>query len=76
MPLFDFVCHSCGAEFEALVMGSSKPSCPKCQSPDLQKKMSTFAFRSGSGGSNVASAASSSGSSCGSCAGGSCKTCH
>ena len=35
MPLFDFICRSCGKKFEALVMGSSKPKCPECQSGDL-----------------------------------------
>ncbi len=28
MPLFDFRCKKCGAEFEALVLGGIKPSCP------------------------------------------------
>ncbi|MDH5299518.1 MAG: zinc ribbon domain-containing protein [Desulfobulbaceae bacterium] len=73
MPLFDFVCRSCGAEFEALVMGGDQPVCPRCQSRELDKKMSTFAFRSkGSGGETT----SGGGSKCGGCPGGSCATCH
>ncbi|MFC1837183.1 zinc ribbon domain-containing protein [Thermodesulfobacteriota bacterium] len=73
MPLFDFICRSCGKEFEALVMGNSKPSCPDCKSEDLQKQMSVFAHRS-SGESS--SGSSGSGSGCSSCSSSSCSTCH
>ncbi|MGW8287721.1 MAG: FmdB family zinc ribbon protein [Desulfobulbales bacterium] len=73
MPLFDFICRSCGKEFEALVMGSSKPKCPKCQSEDLEKQMSVFAHRS-SGGSS--SEGSDSGSGCSSCSSSNCSSCH
>ncbi|MBW2467090.1 MAG: zinc ribbon domain-containing protein [Deltaproteobacteria bacterium] len=74
MPLFDFVCRSCGKEFEALVMGSSKPSCPDCKSKDLAKQMSVFAHRSGTDSSS--SGGSGSGSACGGCTSSSCSTCH
>ena len=73
MPLFDFICRACGKEFEALVMGSSKPHCPECQSGELQKQMSVFAHRSGSDSS---SSSGSSGSGCASCSSSSCSTCH
>ncbi len=69
MPLFDFVCRACGAEFELLVRGSEKPACPRCQSTDLAKQMSTFSARTGS-------AAGSGGGKCAGCRGGSCGTCH
>lgn len=73
MPLFDFICKSCGNEFETLVFGSDKPQCPACKSTDLEKQMSSFAVRSGSGKrGNTAGA----GSKCSGCAGGSCNTCH
>ncbi len=74
MPLFDFICRACGKEFEALVMGSSKPHCPECQSEDLQKQMSVFARRSG--GDSSSSGSSGSGSGCSSCSSSSCSTCH
>jgi len=76
MPLFDFICRSCGEEFETLVMGSEKPVCPKCKGSDLEKQMSTFAFRSGSGRSGGSSGTSGGGSKCSGCSAGSCSTCH
>ena len=73
MPLFDFICRVCGKEFEALVMGTDRPACPRCASNDLAKQMSTFAFRAkGEGGRTVTGA----GSKCSGCAGGSCSSCH
>ena len=69
MPLYDFLCRSCGHTFEILVMGSDKPVCPRCRSVELEKQMSTFSTRGGTkdqGG----------GSKCSGCAGGSCATCH
>lgn len=76
MPLFDFVCRACGEEFEALVMGNDKPDCPRCQSADLKKQMSTFAMRTGSAGSRGSTGSSGGGSKCSGCAGGTCSTCH
>ena len=46
MPLFDFVCRACSHQFEALVRGTAPPTCPKCQSSDLEKQLSTFAMSS------------------------------
>ncbi len=39
MPLFDFRCRACGNTFEALVRPQdvSAPTCPTCQSVDLEK---------------------------------------
>jgi len=74
MPIYDFICNTCGKKFETLVLGGHKPQCPHCQSGDLTKQMSTFAFKSAGG--SASGSDSSSGSSCGGCAGGSCSTCH
>ena len=74
MPLFDFICRSCGREFEVLVMGSSKPKCPECQSEDLQKQMSVFAHRSS--GDSSSSGGSGTGSGCSSCSSSNCSSCH
>lgn len=72
MPLFDFICHACGKEFEILLMGRERPVCPHCRSKDLEKKMSAFARTRSADGSG----SSSGGSGCGGCTGGSCATCH
>ncbi|HEY9108613.1 MAG TPA: zinc ribbon domain-containing protein [Roseateles sp.] len=37
MPLFDFHCQACQAEFERLVRGSEPPTCPQCGSTALTK---------------------------------------
>lgn len=72
MPLFDFICHACGKEFEVLLMGKERPLCPHCGSKDLEKKMSAFARPRSKDGNG----SSGGGSRCGGCAGGSCATCH
>ncbi len=64
MPIFDFICTKCGHQFETLVMGSDKPSCPVCGGKRLKKQPSAVARR-GKGGSG-----------CGGCSGGNCSTCH
>lgn len=46
MPLFEYVCQSCDHEFEALVLGSSEPSCPACGSQELERKISLPAIKS------------------------------
>jgi putative FmdB family regulatory protein len=48
MPLFDFVCRECGHRFEALVLGSRVPMCPRCDATRLEKLVSAFGVRSSS----------------------------
>jgi len=43
MPIFEYACRACGLEFETLVRGSETPSCERCASPALEKKLSVFA---------------------------------
>jgi putative FmdB family regulatory protein len=43
MPIYEYACHDCGREFEALVRSSTVPDCPSCHSTDLEKKLSVFA---------------------------------
>ena len=48
MPLYEFQCSACDKEFEELVFGSIEDvRCPACDSGDVKKKMSVFAFKSG-----------------------------
>ena len=44
MPLYDYHCHACGNDFEALVRASSTPACPRCGSTTaLEKAVSRIA---------------------------------
>ncbi|HTT12970.1 MAG TPA: zinc ribbon domain-containing protein [Burkholderiaceae bacterium] len=43
MPIYEYSCHACGREFEALVRSSTVPACPHCQSTYLEKRLSVFA---------------------------------
>lgn len=44
MPIFEYRCRTCGNEFEALVLPTTPPpSCPQCQSADLEKQLSIAA---------------------------------
>lgn len=43
MPLYDFRCDACLAEFELLVRGSTPPACPQCGSTQLQRCVSLTA---------------------------------
>jgi putative FmdB family regulatory protein len=50
MPLFEFVCNDCQRPFEELVRSASavvEVVCPHCGSPQVRKKLSTFAARIG-----------------------------
>ena len=40
MPLYEYNCHDCSAEFELLVRSDEKPRCPECDSPKLEKLLS------------------------------------
>jgi putative FmdB family regulatory protein len=37
MPIFDFQCGACQAQFEKLVRGSDTPACPHCGGTALTK---------------------------------------
>jgi putative FmdB family regulatory protein len=62
MPIFEYVCKECDHQFEALVYGSEKAACPKCQSKKLAPQLSVFAV-SAKSPSSVSSGAGA----CGSC---------
>ena len=40
MPLYEYRCQKCEAEFELLVRNEKDRVCPKCQSRDLEKLLS------------------------------------
>jgi putative FmdB family regulatory protein len=43
MPIYEYTCKDCQHTFEALVYGSQKAECPKCQSSKLAPRLSVFA---------------------------------
>ena len=76
MPIYEYKCNACGKDFETLVMGSSKPECPACDSRDLSRLMSACGFISKSSGPSGDTQVKSAGSSgCGSCSSSSCASC-
>lgn len=40
MPLFQFLCRSCGAESELLIRNGESPHCPACASTEIEKQLS------------------------------------
>lgn len=46
MPIYEYACRACGHEFETLVRGAETPSCAKCASAELEKKLSVFSSQS------------------------------
>jgi putative FmdB family regulatory protein len=43
VPLYDYRCNACQAEFELLVNQSTVPACPQCAAADLERLMSLVA---------------------------------
>ena len=43
MPLYDYHCPPCQADFELLVRASTVPACPECGSTALEKCVSRIA---------------------------------
>ncbi|MCX7428258.1 MAG: zinc ribbon domain-containing protein, partial [Planctomycetia bacterium] len=47
MPIYEYVCRDCGHQFEWLVRGEEKPSCPSCGRERLTKQLSVPAAHTG-----------------------------
>jgi putative FmdB family regulatory protein len=47
MPIYEYRCHACGHELEAIQKFSDDPliECPECGQPGLKKMISATAFR-------------------------------
>ena len=58
MPIFEYVCESCGHHFEAIVMGSQRGGVSEVQSAELQQQLSKFAAHSKGSASEAPSCAS------------------
>jgi putative FmdB family regulatory protein len=64
MPYYEYRCNKCGESFEMKLRFSEAdhlPTCPKCESPNTQKKLSKVI----SFGTTVSAATSSTSSNCG-----------
>jgi putative FmdB family regulatory protein len=48
MPLYEYACRDCDAEFELLIRGSEIPQCPSCAGQRLEKLLSVPAAHTGS----------------------------
>jgi putative FmdB family regulatory protein len=74
MPIYEYHCTDCGAEFEKLVFGSHPEIiCEKCGSKKTEKLMSRFGM--GKAESSASSDSSGSGSGCSGCSSSSCAGC-
>jgi len=65
VPIYEYVCESCGKKFEKLVrsMSSSEsPACPKCGKTQTRREFSAFAVGASQGGNAAAH-----GAGCGCC---------
>ena len=47
MPLHEFRCAACHAEFESLVRRGETPACPSCDHGDVERLWSGFAVGGG-----------------------------
>lgn len=75
MPIYEYRCGGCGAEFEVLVASSkAKPACPTCNSKKLERKFSTFAAHAGGPSTPCESGACPSGAMAGAAGAGGCAT--
>ena len=50
MPIYEYRCRGCSADFEKYVPGAAtKVACPTCASGDIMRKLSVFGLRSDGG---------------------------
>ncbi|MCZ7574835.1 MAG: zinc ribbon domain-containing protein [Ardenticatenaceae bacterium] len=56
MPLYEYICHTCGERFERLVRRNDSfvPVCPTCGGGEVGRAFSTFAAGRSRGGSSAA----------------------
>lgn len=56
MPIYEYICDECKAEYERLVLAKGEAvHCPQCGSGRKTLRLSTFAAHSGSGAAKAAS---------------------
>jgi putative FmdB family regulatory protein len=73
MPIYEYHCKACGADFEKLVFGSNpQVACEICGSDRTETLLSRF----GMGRSSTTASSGSGSSGCGGCSSSSCSDCH
>ncbi len=58
MPIYEYRCASCDHQFEKLVRGDARPTCPRCAGAALHRLVSGFAVAAGAQAVTRMSAAS------------------
>jgi putative FmdB family regulatory protein len=43
VPLYEYVCRKCTRQFEELIFGDAKPSCPSCKTGEVERVLSVVA---------------------------------
>ena len=69
MPIYEYICRECAAEFEKLVGAQAAVACPSCQSDRVTRRLSVVGVKTASRFSGAPVAAQ------GGCCGGGCG-CH
>jgi putative FmdB family regulatory protein len=64
MPIYEYSCLRCGAEFEKLVSMHASPSCPACASDRVMRRISLVGVRT-AGGTSAESGPVAGGGCCG-----------
>ncbi len=72
MPIYEYKCKDCFLEFELLLFSGEEARCPKCNSKNLEKKVSKVSFIS----ENSSLDDSTSSSICSSCSTKNCSSCN
>ncbi|HXE57909.1 MAG TPA: zinc ribbon domain-containing protein [Gemmatimonadales bacterium] len=49
MPIYEYRCRDCGADFDLLVRSDTALACPRCGGASLERKMSLTARPGGAG---------------------------
>lgn len=47
MPIYEYHCGTCEADFEMLVTARTQVQCPSCESADVERLLSVFGMKSG-----------------------------
>jgi len=66
MPIYEYVCDDCQAQFEKIVINKQQEiACPKCASKKATIQLSVFATANGGTGSGPSGSSSGGGACCG-----------